>query len=216
MKDRIVEEARENPAAASNGILRKIVSLDAKEQIHGLEMLCACVELLDFPFFEKISSDEFVAGLRRVLDRKDLDRSVRNKLEKSIDSCAKRLEPLADLLPGLVTLRADLVAKGVLVDTGGGGSGLGEWIEQDAGGQDPEEFMAEVTATLKLFFDVVKTKKDKEALMTLAMNIDRYQEQLEVWINMLSDPSQNEYRKKAQELLDKTTQALDQYRSLRI
>ena len=200
-----------SPEETTRGVLRKIVSLEASEQLKGLEMLEKLLEISgNFPIYELVSGEEFTAGLRRVLDRKDLDKRVHEKLISLVDVYGKRFLPISDLLPGLVLLRADLIVQGLVVDEGA-------YEAQPAEeGQDPEEFMAEVSATVRLFTAVVTHKKgDKQALITLAMNLDRYQEQLEIWLNMLEGVDA-EWRTRANDLMNKVNQALDQYRSLRI
>jgi hypothetical protein len=96
------------------------------------------------------------------------------------------------------------------------------YLLNEAEGQDPDEFKAEVLETLKLFDEVLTTIKAgssskeevsrREALISLAANLDRYSEQFGLWIEQLEP---GPYMEEAMSLNDKVTEALQKYKLLR-
>ena len=195
--------------------LKKLLSLRSDEHDKGVDMLEQLLASMEFAILEQINQEDFIAGLRRCLFNRPEGSAAGARLVGLIDKYGLRLDTdgISDLLPGLTTLRAELVAKRLIVDQP---SHLADPPE----GQDPDEFLAEVAGTLRLFDEIAqraeKQPQDtRDTLITLATNLDRYQEQLEIWQNMLEGYDAH-YTTQAAELMDKVTRALDRYRTLRI
>jgi hypothetical protein len=210
-------------------IYKQIFGLEIATQLNGLRLLAKMIDIGELPFHTHVSHE--IMELARLLQRKDLDNLVKRELVESVKIWESKFENLIDILPGFHELYLYLVSEGIIVTSefkslvttinrNGGSQLIDSQLMNDAEGQDPDEFILEVESSVKLFDDVSSrpnTSEDRnQALISLAINLDRYLEQLEVWIELLETSESGEYLEKAKSLLGKLNDRLNKYRNLRI
>ena len=216
--DFIRSKKAEGAKEAVKALKRRIASPDAHEQLRGLQVTEQLVNALDFVFHEQVGEEDFLNNLSRVMSRPDASLDVKRKiLQLSADWSAKFADAV-DLLPGFQLLYANLASNGhPMPQPANGHQLIDEFIQNEADGQDPEEFITEVHATLGLFDQIAsagpKDVSEVEAITSIATNLDRYAEQIELWMDRLEP---GEWMSKAIELHDAVYSALNRFRELRV
>ena len=221
----VVDEVRARPETSRllvKGIKMKISSQDASDQLRALELVEQLVTALEFSFHEHVADNEFLNSLSRVLQRAECSKDVKTKILRLAADWAAKFAPVSDLLPNFEAFHARLISEGYPVPqafdapTSDDQQMLDSYLINEAEGQDPEEFKAEVKATLQLFADISKIDNrdiaQTEALISISSNLERYSEQLQLWMAKLE---QGEYMREALSLNDDVVRALKQFRLLR-
>jgi hypothetical protein len=201
----------------SESIRKKLFSTSSSEQERALELLDRLMETLDLSFHQIVNEKEFLSALERTATR---DASPATSKAKSLFSkWVVRFAGDHDILPNFALYHSRLVEQGLIEPVDTAPPVIDTFLLNEAEGQDPAEFMAEVKETIKLFdevFEILKKGNEdlprREALISLAANLDRYSEQFGLWIEQL-DPG--EYMDNAMTLNDKVTDALQRYKRLR-
>ena len=199
-------------------ILRKVSAQEPAVQLQGLDVLERLTQVSDLPFQQQLQLDEFITPLLRVVERPTVDSKVKGKVLGLAASWADTFSEVSDLLPGFQQLKTSLLSLGfelpgvVTKKEAIPADLMDSQMINDAEGQDPDEFISEVNETLKLFEALAKNG-EAEAITSLALNLDRYQEQLEIWISLLEE---GDYLNKGMDLMSKVNTALDKYRNLRM
>ena len=196
-------------------IKKKISSFESDVQIRALCILEKLIDKLGFPFHEAVGSEDFISTLSRIIDRNDLNKQVKEQIIKMSSDWENKFSSVSDLLPNFQNFHAKLTQNNLSVQQSN--QEIDKYLINEAEGQDPEEFIIEVRATLALFDDVSKVQlrdtSQNEALISLASNLDRYSEQLELWMQQLEA---GDWMTKAIELNERVIQALERFRQLRV
>jgi hypothetical protein len=213
----------EGSKAAALLIKNKISSHEKSEQIRILEILDQLVTALDFSFHEQVNDMEFLNVFSRVLNRQDCPDEVKSKILRLSADWAAKFASASDIFANFECFHLRLISEGFDVPQAfeapmrsDDQQLLDSFLINEAEGQDPVEFVAEVNATLSLFSDIVKLEtrdiSQTEALISLASNLERYSEQLGLWMEKLED---REHIRDALDLNDQVLRALQNYRVLR-
>lgn len=201
----------------SESIRKKLFSTASSEQERALELLDRLMDTLDLSFHQIVNEKEFLSALERTATR---DASpVTSKAKSLFAKWVVRFADDHDILPNFALYHSRLVEQGLIEPVDTAPPVIDTFLLNEAEGQDPAEFMAEVKETIKLFdeiFEILRNGNEdvprREALISLASNLDRYSEQFGLWIEQL-DPG--EYMDSAMTLNDKVTDALQRYKRLR-
>jgi len=221
-----VEAVRARPGEASKTLAKllkaKLSGQDPSEQLRALELAEQFVTSLDFTFHEQIGDTQFLNSLSRVLERPDCSREVKTAILRLSADWAAKFSPTADLLPNFQSFHARLISEGFPVPQAFDAPRSDEpqifdsYLINEAEGQDPEEFKSEVKATLDLFGEILKVQNrdtaQTEAIISIAGNLERYAEQLQLWMERLE---QGDYMREALALNDEVSKALRQFRVIR-
>ena len=218
-------------------IKRKMYCHVAVEQLRAVELLDRLMDSFDLTLFQVVHDKEFLSSLEKLLTRETSSPDLVAKTKKLFSKWVTKFAEDQDILPNFQTYHSRLVEQGLLEplrDSKPNGEPKNDpmtaqvmdaYLINEAEGQDPEEFTAEVKETLKLFDEVYTTivaststvsatdeVSRREALISLAANLDRYSEQFGLWIEQL-EPGQ--YMEEAMSLNDKVTESLQKYKILR-
>lgn len=214
-------------------IRKKLYSHMEAEQVRAITLLDALMDSFDLTFHQTVHEKPFLSALETIVSRDEsaaTPKTVREGIKELFSKWVVRFSRDADLLPNFQTFHARLVEQGVLEPisspppTNRASPMMDQYLINEAEGQDPEEFKTEVKATLKLFDEIysniTKVKpisaldevSRKDALISVAANLDRYSEQFGLWIEQLEP---GEYMEEAMRLNDGVTEALQKYKRLR-
>ncbi len=223
------------------GVIRKkLYSHIEAEQVRAITLLDALMDSFDLTFRQIVHEKPFLSALEKIISRDEsagsCPKAVADQIKALFSKWVVEFSSDADLLPNFQTFHARLVEQGVLepLDTLPQHSVgpvartktpmMDQYLLNEAEGQDPEEFKTEVKATLKLFDEIYSNMTKvrptsaldevsrKDALMSVAANLDRYSEQFGLWIEQLEP---GEYMEEAMRLNDGVTEALQKYKKLR-
>ena len=221
----VVEAVRARPEISRSlvkSLKLKISSQETSDQLRALELTEQLVTALEFSFHEHIADNEFLNSLSRVLQRAECPKEVKTKILRIAADWAAKFALVSDLLPNFEAFHARLISEGYPVPQAfdapisGDQQMLDSYLINEAEGQDPEEFKIEVKATLALFSDIAKIEvrdvAQTEALISIASNLERYSEQLQLWMAKLE---QDDYMRDALSLNDEVVRALKQFRLMR-
>ena len=157
---------------------KRISSSDVAQQKRALRVTQALVTALEFPFHEQIGDSDFLNSLVRVCSRDGVDEDIKKTILRLAADWAAKFQTVSDLLPGFQDFHVALVSDGHELPHAFDAPPqeqpqvMDEYLTNEAEGQDPEEFIAEVKATLILFDDIAgMTTRDKsqtEALISIA------------------------------------------------
>ena len=227
-----------DPLACSDiaqAIKKKIFSHVEADALKSVNLLDVLMDQFDLTFHQVVHDKAYLSFLEKVVTRED-DQNSKCKLAvlKLFEKWMIKFSKDLDIFPNFAVFYNRLVEQGLAVqmdqptvvvkstkfiETAAPQQAMDQYLINEAEGQDPEEFKLEVAQTLKLFNDVyssiLSTKDDddrREALISLAANLDRYSEQFGLWIEQL-DPGP--YMEEAMHLNDQVTDALQRYKLLR-
>lgn len=221
-----------------DSIKRKLYSQDIMEQSRAIDLLDKVVDAFDLTLHQVLNEKEFLSALEKVVSRESSVPAVVEKVKALFTKWVLKFSGDQDILPNFAVYHSRLVEQGFLepiIDKGPAAPAalvdaptdslqvMDNYLLNEAEGQDPDEFKAEVKETLKLFdevYAVIRTSKlsgqdeisRREALISLAANLDRYSEQFALWIEQLEP---GPYMEEAMGLNDKVTEALQKYKVLR-
>ena len=202
--------------------LKLYCSVEA-EQLRAADLLDKLVDSMDLTFQQTVNEKDFLASLEKLVSR-DVKKTLSGRIRSLFIKWVNKFANEQDILPNFALYHSRLVEQGLLEPAKNEEAQvMDQFLINEAEGQDPEEFKAEVRETLKLFDEVYgtiktasKTTADEvsrsEALISLATNLDRYSEQFGLWIEQL-DPGP--YMEEAMGLNDRVTDALQRYKLLR-
>jgi hypothetical protein len=214
----------------TEAVKRKLYCSVPAEQRGALELLEKLVDTMDLTFQQIVNEKEFLSALEKIITRDSGRSELSLKTKVLMEKWVRKFANEQDILPNFSIYHSRLVEQGIvepLVATDANpapdGQVMDHYLLNEAEGQDPEEFKAEVKETLKLFDEVFNTIKAggvsgadevsrREALISLAANLDRYSEQFGLWIEQLEP---GPYMEDAMALNDKVTEALQKYKLLR-
>ena len=194
--------------------------------MRAVDLLDKLVDSLDLTLHQVVHEKEFLSSLEKVLTRETSSPQLVMKVKGLFTKWVTQFSADQDILPNFSTFHSRLVEQGLIepVHQQAGLPVMDSHLLNEAEGQDPDEFKAEVTETIKLFDEVYGvitggTKLSRtdevsrrEALISLAANLDRYSEQFGLWIEQLEPGT---YMEEAMTLNDKVTDALQRYKVLR-
>lgn len=221
-----------------DSIKRKLYSQDVMEQSRAIDLLNKVVDAFDITLHQVLNEKEFLSALEKVVSRESSEPAVVEKVKALFTKWVLKFSGDQDILPNFAVYHSRLVEQGFLepiIDKGTAAPTalvdaptdslqvMDNYLLNEAEGQDPEEFKAEVKETLKLFdevYAVIRTSKlsdqdeisRREALISLAANLDRYSEQFALWIEQLEP---GPYMEEAMGLNDKVREAIQKYKVLR-
>lgn len=207
----------------AESIKRKLYCSVEGEQLRAADLLDKLVDSMDLTFQQTVNEKEFLASLEKLVSR-DVKKTLSGRIRSLFIKWVNKFANEQDILPNFALYHSRLVEQGLLEPAKNEEAQvMDQFLINEAEGQDPEEFKAEVRETLKLFDEVYgtiktasKTTADEvsrsEALISLATNLDRYSEQFGLWIEQL-DPGP--YMEEAMGLNDRVTDALQRYKLLR-
>ena len=214
-------------------IKKKMYSHVDAEQLRAINLVNALVTSMDLTFHQVVHEKSFLSFLEKVITREREGESSMGspaliaRVKTLFTQWVIRFSADGDIFPNFALTHARLVEQGLLEPITTMSTTVAPVMDQylinEAEGQEPEEFKAEVKETLKLFnavFTAIAEKSDKkeddlsrkEALISLAANLDRYSEQFGLWIEQLEP---GEYMEEAMGLNDQVTEALQKYKRLR-
>jgi hypothetical protein len=220
----------------ANSIRKRLYSSIEAEQIQAIDLLDRLVDSFDLTFHQTVHEKSFLSALEKIVNRDDTvaipaSRVVVDKIKALFSKWVVKFSNDIDLLPNFQVFHARLVEQGILEPlkefsppVPGDLPIMFAHYQNESEGQDPEEFKIEVKETIKLFDEVYSnitsnrpTSADdessrKDALISIATNIDRYSEQFGLWIEQLEP---GEYMEEAMRLNDQVTDALQRYKKLR-
>ena len=207
----------------SEVLKRKICANIESEQLAAIDLLDKLVEEFDMTFHQIVHEKNFLSFLEKSIsgDRE----SIRKRIKTLVTRWANKFAKDEDIFPNFQIFFSRLVEQGhVSPPTSDRAQVMDEYLINEAEGQDPDEFKAEVKETLVLFNDVYNaivnvarmSREDsisrRDALISIASNLDRYSEQFGLWIEQLEP---GEYMDEAISLNDQVTEALGRYKKLR-
>ena len=203
----------------AEAIKKKLYSSMESEKVRAAELLDKLVDAMDLTFQQVVNEKEYLGSLEKLAARSDGQR-VRDLFVKWVHKFADE----QDILPNFALYHSRLVEQNLIEPAKEEAQVMDQFLINEAEGQDPEEFKQEVTETLTLFEEVhgaITSAKQvapadevsrREALISLAANLDRYSEQFGLWIEQLEPGS---YMEEAMALNDRVTDALQRYKVLR-
>lgn len=219
----LVQVGKGDPILArdiAESIKKKLFSTASSEQARALELLDRLMDLLDLSFHQIVNEKDFLSALERTATRDPSP--VTSRAKSLFAKWVVRFASDQDILPNFALYHSRLVEQGLLTPVEMDSPKppvMDSHLLNEAEGQDPDEFMAEVRETIKLFddvFEIIKRGSEdvprREALISLAANLDRYSEQFGLWIDQLEA---GKYMDDAMALNDKVTEALQRYKRLR-
>ena len=207
----------------AEAIKRKLYCSVESEQLRSADLLDKLVDAMDLTFQQVVNEKEFLSSLERIVSR-DAKKAISGRIRSLFMKWVNKFSNEQDILPNFALYHSRLVEQGLLEPAKGEEAQvMDRFLINEAEGQEPEEFKAEVRETLTLFDEVYRTIKSanaskadeisrSEALISLAANLDRYSEQFGLWIEQL-DPGA--YMEEAMGLNDRVTDALQRYKLLR-
>lgn len=221
-----------------DSIKRKLYSQDVMEQSRAIDLLNKVVDAFDLTLHQVLNEKEFLSALEKVVSRESSEPAVVEKVKALFTKWVLKFSGDQDILPNFAVYHSRLVEQGFLEPITDKGTAaptalvdaptdslqvMDNYLLNEAEGQDPEEFKAEVKETLQLFdevYAVIRTSKlsdqdeisRREALISLAANLDRYSEQFALWIEQLEP---GPYMEEAMGLNDKVREAIQKYKVLR-
>ena len=203
---------------------RKMCTNIEKEQLAAIDLLDKLVDEFDMTLHQVVHEKSFLSFLEKTVGGSNA--AMKNRVKTLLTKWSSKFAKDEDIFPNFQTFFSRLVEQGLVVPpTSDRAQVMDEYLINEAEGQDPEEFKAEVKETLILFNDVFNaivnvsrmTKEDsisrRDALISIASNLDRYSEQFGLWIEQLEP---GEYMDEAIMMNDQVTEALTRYRKLRI
>ena len=207
----------------AEALKRKMCTNIEKEQLLAIDLLDKLVDEFDMTFHQVIHEKSFLSFLEKTVGGGDT--AVKNRVKSLVTKWSTKFAKDEDIFPNFQIFFSRLVEQGhVVPPTSDRAQVMDEYLINEAEGQDPDEFKAEVKETLILFNDVFnaivnvsRMSKDdsisrRDALISIASNLDRYSEQFGLWIEQLEP---GEYMDEAIALNDQVTEALGRYRKLR-
>ena len=210
-------------------IKKKIHATTEAEQLRAIELLDRLVDQFDMTLHQIVHEKNFLSFLEKVITSPTTSGKVVDRTKMVMTKWSRKFAQDEDIFPNFQIFFSRLVEQG-FVDAMTAGQEkdqaqvMDTYLINEAEGQDPEEFKAEVKETLVLFNDVYNaivkvsrmSKEDsisrREALISIAANLDRYAEQFGLWIEQLEP---GEYMDEAIGLNEKVMDALDRYTMLR-
>ena len=208
----------------TQAIKRKVYSHVQGEPAAAIRLLDTLMDQPDMlAFHQAVHEKSYLSFIEKVITRKSDDLNLINLLKKWV----QKFDKDSDIFPNFALCYSRLVEQGFAQSIAPSEAAptnevvvMDQYLLNEAEGQDPEEFKQEVAQTIKLFTDVFNTivtdndenEDRREALISLAANLDRYSEQFGLWIEQL-DPGQ--YMEEAMHLNDQVTDALQKYKLLR-
>ena len=218
--DALVQVAKGDPVIGretAECLKKKLFSTASSEQARALDLLDQLVDKLDLSFHQIVNEKEFLSALERTATREPSPEVA--KAKSLFSKWVVRFAKDQDILPNFALYHSRLVEQGLIEPASDTPAVMDTHLLNEAEGQDPDEFMAEVKETLKLFdevFNIIKNGTEdvarREALISLAGNLDRYSEQFGLWIEQLEA---GKYMDEAMGLNEKVTEALQRYKRLR-
>lgn len=207
----------------TESLKRKMCTNIEKEQIAAIDLLDKIVDEFDMTLHQVVHEKSFLSFLEKTVG--GTNTAVKDRVKGLLTKWSSKFAKDEDIFPNFQIFFSRLVEQGhVVPPTSDRAQVMDEYLINEAEGQDPEEFKAEVKETLILFNDVFNaivnvsrmTKDDsisrRDALISIASNLDRYSEQFGLWIEQLEP---GEYMDEAIMLNDQVTEALGRYRKLR-
>jgi hypothetical protein len=210
--------------------IKKKLSTTEPEQLRAIELLDRIVDGFDMTMHQIVHEKNFLSFLEKIITNPSTPLKVIDRTKSVMVKWSRKFSEDSDIFPNFQYFFSRLVEQGLVdgaVMAGEDGEKaqvMDTYLINEAEGQDPEEFKAEVRETLKLFDDVYNaivnvtrmSKGDsisrREALVSIAANLDRYGEQFGLWIEQLEP---GEYMDEAIDLNEKVLEALDKYSLLR-
>jgi hypothetical protein len=205
----------------TEALKRKMCTHLDREQVAAVDLLDKLVDEFDMTLHQIVHEKSFLSFLEKYVGDEKLGDRVKSLLTKWSTKFAKD----EDIFPNFQIFFSRLVEQGLVVPLSNDRAQvMDEYLINEAEGQDPEEFKCEVKETLVLFNDVFNaivnvsrmSKEDsisrRDALISIASNLDRYSEQFGLWIEQLEP---GEYMVEAIGLNDQVTDALSRYKKLR-
>ena len=205
----------------TEALKRKMCTNLDREQVAAVDLLDKLVDEFDMTLHQIVHEKSFLSFLEKYVGDEKLGDRVKSLLTKWSTKFAKD----EDIFPNFQIFFSRLVEQGLVVPLSNDRAQvMDEYLINEAEGQDPEEFKGEVKETLVLFNDVFNaivnvsrmSKEDsisrRDALISIASNLDRYSEQFGLWIEQLEP---GEYMVEAIGLNDQVSDALGRYKKLR-
>jgi hypothetical protein len=201
----------ENDSSICHEILGEI-----KNQLLGnlnlLNLLIKLINCNNYSFNQFINETEFLSFLEKLINS-----NKNQKLIEFFNFLYSKFQSDFDIYTNIPLYHSRLVQQGI-IQPAAQPPIIDEYVRNETEGQDPEEFKLEVQESLKLFDEIYSglLKKDelskREALISLASNLDRYSEQFSLWIEILEP---GEYMDEAMRVNDRVTDALKRYKLYR-
>lgn len=206
----------------AEAIKKKLYSSAESEQLRAADLLDKLVDKMDLTFQQIVNEKDFLSSLEKLVNRASAN-ALSGKVVLLFVKWVNKFANEQDILPNFALYHSRLVEQNLVEPAKEDNAQvMDQFLINEAEGQDPEEFKAEVRETLTLFdevFNIVSAKTKaaddmsrREALISLATNLDRYSEQFGLWIEQLEP---GPYMEEAMGLNDRVTDALQRYKVLR-
>ena len=206
----------------AEAIKKKLYSSSESEQLRAADLLDKLVDAMDLTFQQIVNEKEFLSSLEKLVNRASHN-TLSGKVVALFVKWVNKFANEQDILPNFALYHSRLVEQNLVEPIKEDNAQvMDQFLINEAEGQDPDEFKAEVRETLTLFdevFNIVSSKTTaaedvsrREALISLAANLDRYSEQFGLWIEQLEP---GPYMEEAMGLNDRVTDALQRYKVLR-
>jgi hypothetical protein len=205
----------------TEALKRKLCTNIEREQVAAVDLLEKLVDEFDMTLHQIVHEKNFLSFVEKYV----VDEKLGNRVKSLLTKWSTKFAKDEDIFPNFQIFFSRLVEQGLVTPLSNDRAQvMDEYLINEAEGQDPEEFKCEVKETLVLFNDVFNaivnvsrmSKEDsisrRDALISIASNLDRYSEQFGLWIEQLEP---GEYMVEAIGLNDQVTDALGRYKKLR-